>query len=197
MRTLVVRLSSIGDVVHALPALAALKRHGHSAGFLVEPAALPLVWDNPALAYCGRVPPRREFSWHSARAALRQVRRQRFEVALDMQGLWKSAAWARLSGARRSVGWAGPARREGLSSLLLHETLPAPDVRHVIDLNLALLRAVGVDAVGSREFVLPEDPQAAAAVPIAPARRKVRICMSAFSRGCQAERTARPKPDIS
>jgi len=156
VRTLVVRLSSIGDVVHALPALAALKRHGHSAGWLVEPAALPLVWDNPALVYCGRVPPRRAFSWDAARATLRQVRRQRFEVALDLQGLWKSALWARFSGARRVIGFARADRREPGSARLIQEQLKQPaEAVHVIDKNLALLRALGIEALGLREFPLP------------------------------------------
>jgi ADP-heptose:LPS heptosyltransferase len=153
---LLVRLSSIGDVVHALPALAALRRHGHSAGWLVEPAALPLVWDNPALSYCGRVPPRGAFSWRAARATLRQVRRQRFEIALDLQGLWKSAAWARLAGTRRVLGFAAAHRREPASAWLVKEQVAQPpEAVHVIDKNLALLRPLGVEAPGLREFPLP------------------------------------------
>lgn len=156
MKTLLVRLSSIGDVVHALPALAALRRHGHTPGWLVEPKALPLVWDNPALVYCGRVPPAGAFSWHAARATLRQVRRQRFDIALDLQGLWKSAAWARLAGARRVLGFAGADRREPASGWLLGERVARPEQAvHVIDKNLSLLRPLGIDALGLREFPLP------------------------------------------
>jgi lipopolysaccharide heptosyltransferase II len=156
VKALVVRLSSIGDVVHALPALAALKRHGHAAGWLVEPAALPLVWDNPSVVYCGRVPPRRGFSWRAARATLRQVRRQRFEVALDMQGLWKSAVWARLAGAPRVMGFAPAHRREPGSARLIKEEVAQPaEAVHVIDKNLSLLRPLGIDALGLREFPLP------------------------------------------
>lgn len=156
MKTLLVRLSSIGDVVHTLPALHALQKNGHTAGWLVEPKALPLVWDNPALGYCGRVPPRREFSFHTARATLRQVRRQRFEVALDMQGLWKSAAWARLAGAPRVLGFAAADRREPRSAWLAKEHVAQPaEAVHVIDKNLSLLRPLGIDALGLREFPLP------------------------------------------
>jgi ADP-heptose:LPS heptosyltransferase len=157
LKALVVRLSSIGDVVHTLPSLAALRRHGHTAGWLVEPAALPLVWDNPALTYCGRVPPARAFSWSGAKATLRQVRRQRFDVALDFQGLWKSAAWARLAGAPRVLGFSGTQRREPGSAALLRETAQQPtEAVHVIDKNLSLLRPLGVDALGLREFPLPD-----------------------------------------
>jgi ADP-heptose:LPS heptosyltransferase len=156
VKALLVRLSSIGDVVHTLPALAALRRHGHTAGWLVEPAGLPLVWDNPALTYCGRVPPARAFTWREARATLRQVRRQHFDAALDFQGLWKSAAWARMAGALRVIGFEGKHRREPGSAALLRERVEQPrEAAHVIDKNLALLRPLGVDALGLREFPLP------------------------------------------
>ena len=49
MKALLVRLSSIGDVVHTLPALAALHRHGGEAGWLVEPASRVLLDGNPLL----------------------------------------------------------------------------------------------------------------------------------------------------
>lgn len=156
MKALVVRLSSIGDVVHTLPALAALRRHGHTAGWLVEPAALPLVWDNPALTYCGRLPPARGISWKAARATWRQIRRQRFDVALDFQGLWKSALWARLAGAERLLGFAPADRREPASAWLMREQVKQPpEAVHVIDKNLALLRPLGIEAMGLREFPLP------------------------------------------
>lgn len=155
MNTLLVRLSSIGDVVHTLPTLAALRRHGHEVGWLVEPAAAQLLLENPALRYCGLVPAARAFSWPSARRTLRQARRQRFDCALDLQGLWKSAAWARLSGARCVLGFAREERREPASALLLRETAQPAGAVHVIDKNLALLRALGIEALGCREFPLP------------------------------------------
>lgn len=156
MRALFVRLSSIGDVIHTLPALAALTRHGHTAGWLVEPAAAPLLLENPRLSYCGLVPPARAFSWSAAHRTLRQVRRQRFDCALELQGLWKSATWARLSGARRVLGFAREHRREPASALLLKESAAQPaEAVHVIDKNLALLRPLGIEALGSREFPLP------------------------------------------
>jgi heptosyltransferase I len=156
VKALLVRLSSIGDVVHTLPALAALRGAGHEAGWLVEPAARPLLDGNPALARVVPVPAARRFSWNAARAALQATRRARYDIALDFQGLWKSAGWARLSGARRVVGFAGPWRREPASRLLLRETVTLPDAAvHVVDKNLALLRALGIEALGLREFPLP------------------------------------------
>ncbi|MGE0455362.1 MAG: glycosyltransferase family 9 protein [Vicinamibacteria bacterium] len=157
MKALLVRLSSIGDVVHTLPALRALRRSGAECGFLVEPAARPLLEGNPEVAWLLGAPPARRFAWREAAATVRAARGLRFDRALDFQGLWKSAAWARACGAGRVVGWRGALRREPGSGLLIGET-PArpPEAPHVIDKNLALLRALGIEAVGLREFPLPD-----------------------------------------
>ena len=155
VKALLVRLSSIGDVVHTLPVLAALRRHGWEAGWLVEPPARVLLEDNPLLGEVVSAPGARSFRWSAAWRALRALRRGRYDVALDFQGLWKSAAWARLSGAGRVVGWDRRARREPASSALLGETVVRTGGGHVIDKNLELLRGIGIEAVGTREFPLP------------------------------------------
>ena len=158
MRVLLVRLSSIGDVVHTLPTLRALTRAGHEVGWIVEPAARPLLEGHPLLA--GGVvaaPPARGSALGPAWASLQALRHGRYDVALDLQGLWKSAAWARFSGARRVVGFASAFRREPASTLLLTERADRPaEARHVIDKNLSLLRPLGIEALGLREFPLPE-----------------------------------------
>jgi len=156
LKALLVRLSSIGDVVHTLPALAALARAGWGAGWLVEPAARPLLDGNPLLEHVHAMPAARGFSWRAARRVIGAARDARYDAALELQGLWKSALWARLSGARRVLGFAAAWRREPASRLLLRETAGLPDgLPHVIDKNLALLRPLGIDAVGLREFPLP------------------------------------------
>ncbi|MGE4189524.1 MAG: glycosyltransferase family 9 protein, partial [Thermoanaerobaculia bacterium] len=92
----------------------------------------------------------------SLAAARRALRDERWTVALDFQGLWKSAAWARASGAARRIGFAASDRREPLSRLLLTELHPRPSAAvHVIDKNLALLAALGLDEIGRRDFPLP------------------------------------------
>lgn len=156
MKALIVRLSSIGDVVHTLPALSALKRNNWDVGWIVEPPARPLLQSHPFLVSVAPVPSKRAFGIGRARATARTLRAESYDIALDFQGLWKSAAWARLSGAPRVLGYARTWRREGFSAMLLREVaeLP-PDLPHVIDKNLALLRPLGIDAVGSRHFPLP------------------------------------------
>jgi lipopolysaccharide heptosyltransferase I len=156
VKTLVVRLSAIGDVVHTLPALAALKRRGHEVHWIIEPAARPLVEGNPAVARVVPAPPARIAAVGRVRACARELRKARYDTALDMQGLWKSAVWARAAGARHVAGFAGPWRREPLSEMLLGTRVHlAPEPPHVIDKNLALLRVLDIEAVGTREFPLP------------------------------------------
>lgn len=156
MKALVVRLSSIGDVVHTLPALAALKRNNWDVGWVVEPPGGSLLQGHPLLSSLVVAPPRKAFALGRARGAVAELRDQAFDVALDFQGLWKSVTWARASRAPRLLGFGRPWRREGLSSILLRESVVLPpDLHHVIDKNLALLRPLGIDAVGSRNFPIP------------------------------------------
>jgi lipopolysaccharide heptosyltransferase I len=164
VKALVVRLSAVGDVIHTLPALAALKRHGYEVGWVVEPSARPLVEGNPLVSRVTAAPPARAFRLGPFREAVRALRGERYDVALDFQGLWKSAVWARLSGAPHVTGYGGPWRREPLSRVLIKNAMFFPPAVHVIDKNLALLRAVDISAVGLREFPLPPTGEAAAVV---------------------------------
>jgi len=165
VRALAVRLSSIGDVVHTLPAVAALERHGWQTGWLVEPASRPLLEANPAVSRVALAPPARAFRFGEAREAVRQLRAGRYDVALDFQGLWKSAVWSRLSAAGRVLGFSRAWRREPASALLISETVEMPaGAAHVIDKNLALLEPLGIHAMGSRQFPLPPAREEAVSV---------------------------------
>jgi len=156
VKALIVRLSAIGDVVHALPAASALRAHGWEVGWVVEPAARPLLESYPLLTHLTPVPSARHFRIGPAREAVAALRAHGYDVALDFQGLWKSAAWARLSGSRRVIGWSRRWRREPLSAVLGGERVELPPtITHVIDENLALLRPLGIEAVGRRWFALP------------------------------------------
>ncbi len=164
-RALIVRHSSIGDVIHTLPALDALHRGGWEVGWVVEPGGRQLLETHPLLGQLVSAPPAKRWRAGEVLAAIRALRGQSYDVALDFGGLWKSAAWARLSGASRVVGFSRAWRREPLSRLLLSSQHDLPrGLPHVIDKNLALLSTLGIDAVGSRAFPLPPTEAQAAAV---------------------------------
>lgn len=164
-RLLLVRLSAIGDIVHSLPTAAVLAEAGYEVVWAVQPAGRPLIAGNPAVATCVVIPARSPFVPRAISQAMTELRAARTDIALDLQGLWKSGFWARVSGAKRRIGFGRAARREPLSSLLLTERHDLPTgVTHVIDKNLALLRALGLDAVGRRDFPLPPFEREAARV---------------------------------
>ena len=150
MRILIVRLGSIGDIVHTLPSLAAIRHALPDAeiSWVVEHRAAEILRDNPLLDRLIEIDTkalrRGLMSGETLRAPRQQLRLLRasaFDLALDFQGLIKSAMIARLSRARRVVGFARPALREPASRLLLHEAVPIPAGLHVIRKNLALVKA--------------------------------------------------------
>jgi len=147
MRILIVKLGSIGDIVHTLPALAAMRRALPEAeiSWAVERGAAKILRDNPLLDRLIEVDTkalrRGLMSGETLRAPRQQLRLLRasaFDLALDFQGLLKSAMVARLSGARRVFGFARDSLREPASRLLLHEKIQIPEGLHVIRKNLTM-----------------------------------------------------------
>src|SRR5215831_4094031 len=97
-RLLIIRLSSIGDVVHALPVSAALgESFPHvELTWVVEEMSAPMVRGNPYVKEVFELPKdlRKRFSFKSAGRFLqlmRELRSRRFDIAIDLQGLSKSA----------------------------------------------------------------------------------------------------------
>ncbi|MEM9555599.1 MAG: glycosyltransferase family 9 protein [Acidobacteriota bacterium] len=170
MRILLVRTSALGDVIHCLPVLRALRRGLPDAHitWVVEAVFAPLLDGHPDL---DQIVPVRLRAWRgaglwshrgeitSARHALRATRP---DVALDLMGNFKGALLARLSGAPRVVG-ALP-RHEAGSGVWLTETVDLPErAVHAVDKARALLPAIGVTP-GAVDFggehLLTDTPEA-------------------------------------
>ena len=165
MKVLVIRLSSIGDVVHTTPMVAALIEAGHEVAWAVEPPAAPLVGSIKGLAHTFVLPKASAYDWNDRFRLARTLRDFGPDAAIDAQGLWKSAFWTWLSGAPRRIGWVSQDRREGSSSVMLTDTVVcAPEDVHVIDQHHALLVGLGIDGRGLREFPysLPDEAIATA-----------------------------------
>ena len=143
-RILIVRLGSLGDIIHAIPAAAAIRRSYPDAtiDWLVDARHADLLELVPVVN--GRIAVNTT-SIASIAATLRRLRARRYDAALDLQGLFKSAAMARLSGAKRVIGFPPQLLREPLARVLYTE-VAGYAASHVIDKNLSLLRAIDVRA---------------------------------------------------
>ena len=171
-RVLIVRLGALGDVVHAIPVAAALRRaYPHARiDWLVSAKHREILDLVPVIDRRLVVNDRGDASGGtSLLAAVRELRRARYDIAIDLQGLIKSALLARLSGAPRVLGFSASYAREGVARLFytdVHDPgrggLYDPrETRHVVDINLGVLALVGITAVRA-EFPL-ETPSSAAA----------------------------------
>ena len=182
MRVLIVKLSSIGDVVHTLPAAALLRRviPGARIAWVVERRAGAILKDSPVIDELIEFDSRK---WRTGLSndsgesrAVSELGSDSIDVAVDFQGLIKSGLLTLASRAKRRIGFETDDLREKPSRVFLTEQVETCGLKHVIEKNLALATAVlnglrtGLDDVpsnGSYEFPIAlsaEDDQFAAAV---------------------------------
>ena len=161
-RVLIVRLGAMGDILHALPAVAAL-RQAHPKwhlGWAVEPRWLPLLSaDDGQMPLVNRTHLVKAKEW--ARSPLRvktlreisglhhSLRAERYDICIDLQGAVRSALAGRLAGASRMIGESDP--REWAARWLFGERVPTQGV-HVIE------QAVEVCAAAAGEPLSPVLP---------------------------------------
>lgn len=152
--------SALGDIVHALPVLSALRQRWPNAHitWIVNRSYAPLLEGHPHLdEVLG-------FNRHLFRAGLRRgagalfaflraLRRQRFDLLIDLQGLLRSGLIARASGARRRVGLS--TAREG-AAWFYTDVLNVGDIQtiHAVDRYWLVAQALGVGDA-AKQFVLP------------------------------------------
>jgi len=152
-RFLIIRLSSVGDIVHALPAVAALGEAFPQAEihWAVENRYAPLLEGNPflrrlvlldTLGWRRRLGARA--TWGEIRNGWRALRSTPYDFAIDFQGLWKSAALAWASQAQNRLGFGPDYLREPGAAMLYTKQVTPSQGQHVIAANLALMERLGV-----------------------------------------------------
>jgi heptosyltransferase-1 len=171
-----VRLGSMGDIIHTLPAATALRRAfpGASMGWVVEERWAELLCTLPE-PRSGPRSPRRPLvdrvhtvntktwrgsllsaqTWEQIAAGLSDLRAQRYEVAVDFQGAARSALLARWSGASVVYGAARP--RENVASMFYTRQVFARG-SHVVEQNLALAEAIARRTLQMPKIEFPHDP---------------------------------------
>lgn len=162
-RVLIVRLGSMGDILHSLPVCSALKETfpDWEIDWLVERRWRELLVGNPYLsnvievdtllwrsqALSSRV-------WIAVRNTIRTLRERRYDYALDLQGAIKSAVFCSLSRAKEIIGFDKPWVREPACAALYNRRLRVNAV-HIVEANLELAAALGAQ-VSNIRFPLPE-----------------------------------------
>jgi lipopolysaccharide heptosyltransferase II len=157
-RILVIKLSSLGDIVHTLPAVAALRKRFPSAHvtWLVKSPWASILEENPDVDEVLSV----DVSWRNWPRLIRDLRHHQCDLVLDFQGLFRTGLLGLLSGATMRVGFAGA--REGAPWMYTHR-VPLPGEHesswrllaiHAVDRNLAIVGFLGAD-VSRPIFHLP------------------------------------------
>ena len=165
MRILMVRLGAMGDVVQTLPAARELRRRFPRAkiDWAVDAHWADLLIGNPHIDQVIRVPMRalrrRDSPLAAARKALGLIgglRKSRFDIAFDFQGLIKSAALASMSGASRTVGFSRESLREPAAEVF-YSRRASTSMRHVVDRYRDLASpGSGASPPNSSAFPLPD-----------------------------------------
>ncbi len=161
MKVLIIKLSSIGDVVHTLPALYALRKGFEEKGikaevdWLVEEAASGILKDHPLIDNLIIVKNR---GWLKNAGENMRIARllfsRRYDITLDFQGLLKSGVWVMLSGGKRRIGFSNA--RE-MSHIFLNEKLrPYDPEKHAVERYLDLARFAG-GVPGTRSVFLGQE----------------------------------------
>jgi heptosyltransferase-1 len=157
---LIIRLSSLGDILHALPAFADLRASFPSSkiDWLVSEkhkSLLSAVRGIDAIRTLGT----KEYGGFPLRSLLRDLRSQHYDFAIDFQGLLKTAVLSFLSGAHTRLGFSRGLVREYPAHWFYNRTQPKPQGQfHVLQLNRMLAGLTGAVPVSAPlEFYVPEN----------------------------------------
>lgn len=143
MDVLIIKLGALGDVINTLPLAIALRRQWSARiHWLVEPLSYPLVQAHPDVYEAIRFD---KFHWRSALAGVvGRLRRQRFDLALDLQRIVKSGVFCMAARADRKIGF-DRRRCKEMTWLLPFERIPPADPgAHMLDQYMEFGRYLGL-----------------------------------------------------
>jgi lipopolysaccharide heptosyltransferase I len=167
---LIIKPSSLGDIILALPALSALRKNypGAKISWLVRTEFAPLLKNHPDLTetilfdrkFLGK-------AWYNLRAfrsllsLIGRLRHDSFDTVIDLQGLFRTASLGWLSGCKKRFGMSNA--RELAHIFYTHKVTQNQDCVHLVDYYLKIIQATGASDINVR-FILPEDSAAADSV---------------------------------
>jgi lipopolysaccharide heptosyltransferase I len=166
VKILILKPSSLGDVVQALPVLRLIKRHLPSSEihWWIDSRLAPLLEGDPDLASVVLFERQRWVSprhWPEMWRSIRWLRQQAFDLVIDLQGLLRSGAFAWLANGQRLIGLDEP--REGARGFYDIIVRRPTALTHAVDWYLGVLPPLGVPVDGNFQW-LPERPAVAESV---------------------------------
>src|SRR6476620_9433086 len=169
MRLLIIKLGAIGDIVHTLPSLSAIRHALPQAeiGWIAEQRSIEILRGHPYIDQLFEIDTRRWRDGMKAGQVLAEMgkelgglRRAGFEIAVDFQGLIKSAAIAKASGAGDRWGFSRKDLREPAGRILLNHSVKIPPRTNVINKNLMLARsAFAIEDDRPLDFAIATGPE--------------------------------------
>lgn len=167
LRFLVIRLSSIGDIVHTLPAVAAIG-YAHPQAqihWAIEDRFSELLQGNPFVRRVIKLDTlgwRKNLASGDTMAAIMQsieaLREFQYDAVIDFQGLMKSALLARLAHSQKRIGLARKWLREPLAAAFYTHRVSPRNCTHIVEINLSLVATLGARSP-KWEFPLPDNFQ--------------------------------------
>jgi ADP-heptose:LPS heptosyltransferase len=175
-RILFIRASAVGDVLNTLPAVEAIRAAYPKAfiAFLVDERSVDMVKGHPAIDKIHFFPRKRWLSmvkklsqWGSLSKEVKsfasEIRRERYDVSVDLQRTLKGGVLGLLAGAKLRVGLAPPFTMEGNQFFNHLKVKPPPEAIHFAEHFLELVRPLGAK-MDAPKFRLPESPESVRAV---------------------------------
>ena len=165
-KILIIKPSSLGDIIHALPVAGALRKGFGNAkiSWLIRDDFAPILNNHPSVHEV--ILFKRKLlskAWYNPKAVaallqlINHLRRQNFDVVIDLQGLFRTASLSLLSGAKESFGMAGA--REFAHFFYNHKVSQNTESIHVVDYYLKIAQEAGAD-ISTVEFALPNNRDA-------------------------------------
>ncbi len=133
MRVLLIKLSSMGDVIHTLPAITDAMHNvpGIEFDWVVEPSFSEIAAWHPAVRKVFKLPLRSK-KYNEVWQVIKDIKRTKYDLVIDAQGLIKSSIVAAFLRSHARVGFDWGSCREGLACTLYHKRFNIPWMQHAV-----------------------------------------------------------------
>lgn len=163
-KILIIRLTSLGDVIFTIPLACTLKENGNEVGWLVAEKGLEVVKNNPCIAHCHFVPlkewKKRPFSLKTFKEfvnIIKEIRKEKYDIAIDCQQMFKNLFLFMFCGAKRRITFKDARELSifGGNEFVTPKTFFRDYNYHIVERNLDFARYLGYEP-NKIDFCLPE-----------------------------------------